>query len=174
MDMTKFDSLEDPGFTAITGELRRWVKELGFPRNVDEPREKILQQQEVTQKVQSLSLGGSSGAQSIQPIPQTQNGQNLEHQESQPQNIADVRDGSSHISPPVQTPLHRQTTQPEARYPNAPLESTPPAQTIPTASPAPGAGPSGINIAGTGGDIRIGSSEQYLSGNFYGGVHLAP
>jgi hypothetical protein len=28
MDMTKFDSADDPGFKAVVGELRRWVKEL--------------------------------------------------------------------------------------------------------------------------------------------------
>ena len=25
--MTKFDNLEDPGFVAVSGELRRWVKD---------------------------------------------------------------------------------------------------------------------------------------------------
>jgi hypothetical protein len=28
MDMTKFDSVDDPGFKAVVGELRRWVKEI--------------------------------------------------------------------------------------------------------------------------------------------------
>jgi hypothetical protein len=28
MDMTKFGSFEDPGFIAVCGELRRWLKEL--------------------------------------------------------------------------------------------------------------------------------------------------
>jgi len=28
MDMTKFEDLEDPGFVAVAGELRRWIKEL--------------------------------------------------------------------------------------------------------------------------------------------------
>jgi hypothetical protein len=28
MDMTKFEDVEDPGFIAVAGELRRWVKEL--------------------------------------------------------------------------------------------------------------------------------------------------
>ena len=28
MDMTKFGSVEDPGFVAVCGELRRWVKGL--------------------------------------------------------------------------------------------------------------------------------------------------
>lgn len=29
MDMTKFGDVDDAGFTAIVGELRRWVKEIG-------------------------------------------------------------------------------------------------------------------------------------------------
>jgi len=28
MDMTKFENADDPGFKAVVGELRRWVKEL--------------------------------------------------------------------------------------------------------------------------------------------------
>jgi hypothetical protein len=28
MDMTKFGALDDPGFVAVTGEIRRWVKAL--------------------------------------------------------------------------------------------------------------------------------------------------
>jgi hypothetical protein len=29
MDMTKFASVDDPGFLAVCGELRRWIKQLG-------------------------------------------------------------------------------------------------------------------------------------------------
>ena len=29
MDMTKFSSVDDPGFMAICGELRRWSKDTG-------------------------------------------------------------------------------------------------------------------------------------------------
>jgi hypothetical protein len=29
MDMTRFEDGNDPGFKAVAGELRRWVKELG-------------------------------------------------------------------------------------------------------------------------------------------------
>ena len=29
MDMTKFASIDDPGFQAVCGELRRWIKQLG-------------------------------------------------------------------------------------------------------------------------------------------------
>jgi hypothetical protein len=28
MDMTKFSSIEDPGFVAVCGELRRWIKDM--------------------------------------------------------------------------------------------------------------------------------------------------
>jgi hypothetical protein len=28
MDMTKFEDLDDPGFVAVAGELRRWCREL--------------------------------------------------------------------------------------------------------------------------------------------------
>lgn len=28
MDMTKFEDVDDPGFLAIAGELRRWCREL--------------------------------------------------------------------------------------------------------------------------------------------------
>jgi hypothetical protein len=28
MDMTKFENADDPGFKAVVGELRRWVKEI--------------------------------------------------------------------------------------------------------------------------------------------------
>jgi len=31
MDMTKFEDTSDPGFTAVAGELRRWVRELVAP-----------------------------------------------------------------------------------------------------------------------------------------------
>jgi len=31
MDMTKFEHIDDPGFTAIAGELRRWIKNLPVP-----------------------------------------------------------------------------------------------------------------------------------------------
>ena len=33
MDMTKFSALDDPGFVAVTGEVRRWVKALAVSAN---------------------------------------------------------------------------------------------------------------------------------------------
>jgi len=178
MDMTKFGTPEDPGYMAITGELRRWVKELDLqvlPSNVDVPKTATPQPQEVTQMVQSLSLGEPSSAQSTQPKPQTQNDQNREQQESEPQSISSTRNEPQTIPPPTQIPLPREASQTQAHQPNPSVESAQPTptHTVPTPSPAPVASPSGINIAGTGGDVKIGSSEQYISGNFYGGVHLA-
>jgi hypothetical protein len=31
MNMTKFEREDDPGFMAISGELRRWIKALTMP-----------------------------------------------------------------------------------------------------------------------------------------------
>lgn len=33
MEMTKFEDVDDPGFKAVVGELRRWVKESTQARN---------------------------------------------------------------------------------------------------------------------------------------------
>lgn len=33
MDMTKFENADDPGFKAVAGEVRRWVKESIRPEN---------------------------------------------------------------------------------------------------------------------------------------------
>ncbi len=38
MDMTKFEQGDDPGFTAVAGELRRWVKALSEPNNPQGPQ----------------------------------------------------------------------------------------------------------------------------------------
>ena len=35
MDMTKFEHTDDPGFTALAGELRRWVRALGIPPSTE-------------------------------------------------------------------------------------------------------------------------------------------
>ena len=63
MDMTKFEHGDDPGFTAVAGELRRWVKELSASSDTGMPgvaavmqqprmeqRQEIVQQQQVEQK----------------------------------------------------------------------------------------------------------------------------
>jgi hypothetical protein len=34
MDMTKFEHMDNPGFNALAGELRRWIKALSTPSNV--------------------------------------------------------------------------------------------------------------------------------------------
>ncbi|KAH0562800.1 hypothetical protein GP486_002572 [Trichoglossum hirsutum] len=38
MDMTKFEDAEDPGFVAVAGELRRWIKDLIKPEDVRPPQ----------------------------------------------------------------------------------------------------------------------------------------
>jgi hypothetical protein len=44
MDMTKFENADEPGFVAITGELRRWIKEWKVPTNTSMPGAEGLEQ----------------------------------------------------------------------------------------------------------------------------------
>lgn len=46
MDMTKFEHEDEPGFTAITGELRRWIKESIAQSNAGTRRVGELEQQQ--------------------------------------------------------------------------------------------------------------------------------
>ena len=48
MDMTKFNSEDDAGFKAVTGELRRWAKELGESINLGAHRQAEPQRQHNT------------------------------------------------------------------------------------------------------------------------------
>ena len=50
MDMTKFEHIEDPGFTAVAGELRRWVKALDMSSNAAVTGAASSQQQQVEQR----------------------------------------------------------------------------------------------------------------------------
>ena len=50
MDMTKFEHTEDPGFTAVAGELRRWVKALDVFSNAAVTGAATSQQQQVEQR----------------------------------------------------------------------------------------------------------------------------
>jgi hypothetical protein len=50
MDMTRFKHGDDPGFIAVAGELRRWVKELSVPSNTAVPSKAALQQHQVEQQ----------------------------------------------------------------------------------------------------------------------------
>ena len=43
MDMTKFEDEDDPGFKAVAGELRRWVKQLIAPSAARTPEAAVLQ-----------------------------------------------------------------------------------------------------------------------------------
>jgi hypothetical protein len=36
--MTKFEDVQDPGFVAVAGELRRWTKSLGRQQNSGPPQ----------------------------------------------------------------------------------------------------------------------------------------
>lgn len=44
--MTKFEREDDPGFTAIAGELRRWIKEMIPQSNAGIHRVSALEQQQ--------------------------------------------------------------------------------------------------------------------------------
>lgn len=56
MDMTKFEQSDDPGFTAIAGELCQWVKELIVSSNTSMPEVAALQQQQVEQQQYRLCM----------------------------------------------------------------------------------------------------------------------
>jgi ankyrin repeat protein len=44
MDMTKFEDLDDPGFIAVAGEIRRWIRALGQPKaNLSSPPRSLSQ-----------------------------------------------------------------------------------------------------------------------------------
>jgi hypothetical protein len=60
MDMTKFENVDDPGFKAVVGELRRWVKESIQPRNArsGSPRRSVNEENSGRQ-VLRISQGGS-------------------------------------------------------------------------------------------------------------------
>ncbi|OBT50677.1 hypothetical protein VE04_08704 [Pseudogymnoascus sp. 24MN13] len=44
MNMTKFENLDDPGFIAIVGELRRWIKALSRAQEVEAAKQQSQQQ----------------------------------------------------------------------------------------------------------------------------------
>ena len=46
MDMTRFEDGDDPGFKAVAGELRRWVKQLIAPSDAAMPEAVALQPQQ--------------------------------------------------------------------------------------------------------------------------------
>jgi hypothetical protein len=46
MDMTRFEHGDDPGFIAVVGELRRWIKELTVLSSVSVPDAARSQQQQ--------------------------------------------------------------------------------------------------------------------------------
>ncbi|KAF2467453.1 uncharacterized protein BDR25DRAFT_374732 [Lindgomyces ingoldianus] len=110
--------------------------------------------------VKNLSLGESSGNDSYQPTLHSR--QIPKEQEFRLQNIP--------TSLSAQTPILGQRSQTESARPTTSLRSTYAMSAVPQIPPGV---PSGLNIAGTGGDINIGNSKQSLSGNFYGGIHVS-
>jgi protein SERAC1 len=54
MDMTRFEHGDDPGFIAVVGELRRWIKELTVLSSVSVP--------EVARSQQQQQVGQQNGA----------------------------------------------------------------------------------------------------------------
>ncbi len=49
--MTKFEDASDPGFTAVAGELRRWIKEVVAPTNTGTLTVAAPQQEQVGQQL---------------------------------------------------------------------------------------------------------------------------
>jgi hypothetical protein len=54
MDMTKFEDASDPGFIAVVGELRRWVRELEALSKTQVAAATIPQQQQEEQQQDGL------------------------------------------------------------------------------------------------------------------------
>jgi len=59
MDMTKFEYLNDPGFIAVAGELRRWIKELAAGQSSQVP----TSASQIPFAALSLGAGGQSSNQ---------------------------------------------------------------------------------------------------------------
>lgn len=56
MDMTKFKHRDDPGFAAIAGELRRWVKESIVSSNAGIPGAAALERQQAKQQQSRMCM----------------------------------------------------------------------------------------------------------------------
>ncbi|KAF2665820.1 hypothetical protein BT63DRAFT_428769 [Microthyrium microscopicum] len=115
MDMIRFGSMDDPGFTAVAGELRRWVKRLDLSTTARQPEPPLIE------------------------VPMN--------------NSAERTDSPPHQTLPGSVPS---------------TSSTP--AVPPTPDPTFRGGQSPI---AAGGDVKIGNSEQNLSGNFYGSVQIS-
>ena len=57
MDMTKFENGDDPGFTAVAGELRRWVKESIAPSNAEVTTSDALKRKQADQQPDEQQSG---------------------------------------------------------------------------------------------------------------------
>jgi hypothetical protein len=67
MDMTKFCELDDPGFVAITGEVRRWVRAL--VASIDNTNSIRESNQDLSVYHSSLEAGGAPGSQLLRITP---------------------------------------------------------------------------------------------------------
>ena len=54
--MTKFEDASDPGFTAVVGELRRWVRELTAASDAQATSATTTQQQQEVQQQDGLCM----------------------------------------------------------------------------------------------------------------------
>jgi hypothetical protein len=67
MDLTKFEDADDPGFKAVVGELRRWVKESTRPENARSPESGTESSQRCSA---SEEAGGRTSEQQVLRITQ--------------------------------------------------------------------------------------------------------
>ena len=56
MDITKFEDISDPGFTAVAGEIRRWVRELVAPSDARAVTIATPQQEQAGQQQDGLCM----------------------------------------------------------------------------------------------------------------------
>lgn len=87
VDMTKFENTEDPGFIAVVGELRRWVRDLSAATQKDIPKTEPLRRKPLVQMAQSLSISEEVGIQDDFKALQIQNSTPVKSPGSESQNI---------------------------------------------------------------------------------------
>jgi hypothetical protein len=71
MDMTKFEDPDDPGFVAVTGELRRWCRELSSSCPSGARTVTGSQQVQLVPQAQLDSLSGNAAKQTIDSVART-------------------------------------------------------------------------------------------------------
>ena len=89
MDMTKFDDLEDAGFVAITGELRRWCKDVPSTSAENAPLPPLLVAAASPNVIAlEYELRTAVDINVIEPTPTRRNALHIAAAASQPQNIS--------------------------------------------------------------------------------------